>query len=57
MESSQASAVGPFFEKKKNQFVEAVGCFRRGASSWMLNNLSPLNHSWFTPTQCPHLLQ
>ena len=48
---------GALKKKKKNQFVEAVGCFRRGASSWMLNNLSPLNHSWFIPTQCPHLLQ
>ena len=51
---------------ENSQRVEAVGYFHRGAPSWMLvriinatlpNNLFPLGHPWFTPTQRPLFLQ
>ena len=51
---------------ENSQLVEAVGCFCRGAPSWMLgrilnatlhNNLFLLSHPLFTSMQRPHFLQ
>ena len=62
----QPSICGGAFFCENSQLVKTVGCFREGTPSWMLdrilnatlpNNLSPLSHPWFTPTQHPHFLQ